>query len=227
MSIRQHEVYNDTDSLGCFYDPADNRIFWLATSSDDMTKAVCSDHCSAYPYYGTQYSVECWCGDENADYDANGASNECVMPCAGDASETCGGSYSMSVYQNEVEIPVDPAYRGCYSDPGTNRVFVQDDSSDEMTAEVCAAQCDESAFYGTQYSRECWCGDINAQYSVNGVGVCDMPCSGNSEESCGGSYSMDVYAQDPAYLGCFSDPADGRMFVWESSNTAMTAEASR
>ena len=35
---------------------------------------------------------------------------------------------------------------------------------------------------------------------------------------------MDVYAQDPAYLGCFSDPAEGRMFVWESSTTAMTAE---
>ncbi|CAB1115948.1 unnamed protein product [Ectocarpus sp. CCAP 1310/34] len=100
---------------------------------------VCSDHCSAYPYYGTQYSTECWCGDENADYGANGASNECVVPCAGDASEMCGGSYSMSVYQNEVEIPVHPAYRGCYSDPGTNRVFVQDDSSDEMTAEVAAS----------------------------------------------------------------------------------------
>ena len=53
---------------------------------------------------------------------------------------------------------------------------------------------------------------------------CHMTCSGNSDETCGGSYSMDVYAQDPAYLGCFSDPAEGRMFVWESSTTAMTAE---
>lgn len=39
----------------------------------------------------------------------------------------------MSVYGNDV---VDPSYRGCYSDPGNNRVFVQDASSDEMTSDV-------------------------------------------------------------------------------------------
>lgn len=72
--------------------------------------------------------------------------------------------------------------------------------------------------------KQCWCGDINAPYSVNGEGVCDMPCSGNSDENCGGSYSMDVYAHDPTYLGCFSDPADGRIFVFESSTSSMTAE---
>ncbi|CAN0510372.1 unnamed protein product, partial [Ectocarpus sp. 8 AP-2014] len=78
MSIRQHDV--DTNHDNCFSDPADSRIFELVTSSDDMTAEVCSEHCSAYPYYGTQYSTECWCGDGETAYDANGASEECVMP---------------------------------------------------------------------------------------------------------------------------------------------------
>ncbi|CAM9844163.1 unnamed protein product [Ectocarpus fasciculatus] len=205
--------------LGCFSDPAENRVFEWQSSSSSMTADVCSGLCSGSDFYGTQYSTECWCG-ESANYDANGASDECVMPCAGDASQMCGGSYTMSVYKNDV----DPSYRGCYSDPADSRVFVQDVSSDEMTNDLCAMQCADWAFYGTQYSSECWCGDINAPYSVNGEGECDMTCSGNSEETCGGSYSMNVYAQDPAYLGCFSDPAESRMFLSESSTSAMTAE---
>ena len=51
-----------------------------------------------------------------------------------------------------------------------------------------------------------------------------MTCSGNSEETCGGSYSMDIYAQVPSYLGCFSDPADGRILEREASSADMTAE---
>ncbi|CAN0303355.1 unnamed protein product [Ectocarpus sp. 6 AP-2014] len=179
-------------------------------SSEDMTAAVCLDHCVRYEFYGTQYGTECWCGN-NSDYDAHG-DGVCDMPCPGDSAEFCGGSYSMNVYENP-DADYVRSYRGCYSDPPDNRVFVQSDSSDAMTSELCASQCTGSAFYGTQYSTECWCGDINAQYSVNGEGVCDMPCSGNSGETCGGSYSMDVYAHDPAYLGCFQDSAD-RFFEW-------------
>ncbi|CAM9620839.1 unnamed protein product, partial [Ectocarpus sp. 6 AP-2014] len=153
MSIRQHEVDINPDYLGCFSDPADSRIFELVASSDDMTVEVCLGHCSTYEYYGTQYSAECWCGDETAGYDANGASDECVMPCAGDVTEICGGPYSMSVYQGYVDRGY-TAYRGCYSDTVTNRVFVQNASSDEMTIGLCATQCPDSAFYGTQYSSE-------------------------------------------------------------------------
>ncbi|CAB1112590.1 unnamed protein product [Ectocarpus sp. CCAP 1310/34] len=41
-----------------------------------------------------------------------------------------------------------------------------------------------------------------------------MPCSGNSDEICGGSYALSVYSNDPDYLGCWSDPhsAETRLF---------------
>ena len=86
---------------------------------------------------------QCWCGAEGADYDVNGASDACTMSCAGDPDEFCGGFYAMSVYQNDVDDGDDgeidePSYLGCYSDPADNRVFVQDISSDAMTAEVSA-----------------------------------------------------------------------------------------
>lgn len=62
------------------------------------------------------------------------------MPCSGDSSEICGGSYSMIVYETENIIL--NTYRGCYSDPADNRVFVQDDSSDVMAAEVSGRAID-------------------------------------------------------------------------------------
>lgn len=56
------------------------------------------------------------------------------MPCSGDSSEICGGSYSLSLYETADMMP--NTYRGCFSDPADNRVFVRDNSSDVMTAEV-------------------------------------------------------------------------------------------
>ncbi|CAN0353187.1 unnamed protein product, partial [Ectocarpus sp. 6 AP-2014] len=202
----------ESDYLGCYSDPADDRVFERIASSDDMTAAVCLGHCGAYQYYGTQYSTECWCGN-NANYGANG-DGVCDMSCSGNSGEVCGGFYSMSVYENPDYVwSSEDNYRGCYSDPAdwrdwVTRGFVQSDSSSAMTPELCASQCSDSAFYGTQYSNECWCGDYNARYSSQGEGVCDMPCSGDPDETCGGYYSMDVYASDPAYIGCAQDSMD-------------------
>ncbi len=57
----------------------------------------------------------------------------CDMACAGDGDEICGGDFSVSVYESDVEAePVDPAepstsfsYIGCYADmPEPDRCFV-------------------------------------------------------------------------------------------------------
>lgn len=57
------------------------------------------------------------------------------------------------------------------------------------------------------FSIQCWCGD-NVGYAANGPGVCDMPCSGTSDEICGGSYALSIYSNDPLYIGCYVVPAD-------------------
>ncbi|CAN0158496.1 unnamed protein product, partial [Ectocarpus sp. 13 AM-2016] len=71
---------------------------------------------------------------------------------------------------------------------------------------------------------QCWCGD-NEGYDANGDGVCEMSCSGDSDEICGGFYSMTVYENPESdYLGCYSDPADDRIFERMASSDDMTAE---
>ncbi|CAM9165509.1 unnamed protein product [Scytosiphon promiscuus] len=222
--IEPEEPTDDASYLGCYSDPADSRIFLEADSSTapQMSAEVCSALCASFPFYGTQYAEECWCGS-NVDYDANGE-GLCNLLCAGAIDgEYCGGVYAMSVYENDGTIttttapvdivePTDPSFLGCFSDPADSRVFLEADSSasSSMTAELCSGLCAEFPFYGTQYAIECWCGS-NIDYDANGAGVCDMVCGGASDdEVCGGVYAMSIYETadptEPTYLGCWSDP---------------------
>ncbi|CAM9971229.1 unnamed protein product, partial [Ectocarpus sp. 4 AP-2014] len=159
---------------------------------------TCAGLCSDYAYYATQYGRECWCGN-NAAYNINGP-GVCDFPCAGDASETCGGNFAMSVYST--------GYLGCFADLQTGRVFPVVTGSNSMTTAICADTCAEYAYYGTQYGREpipyrrhpssssngcrqCWCGD-NAAYDAYGEATCDMVCSGDATDTCGGTNAMSV-----------------------------------
>lgn len=61
---------------------------------------LCSLTCTAKgkKYAGTQYGNECWCGDVGTDYDALGSAT-CDVPCSGDATKFCGGSFALTVYE--------------------------------------------------------------------------------------------------------------------------------
>ncbi|CAM9986910.1 unnamed protein product [Ectocarpus sp. 6 AP-2014] len=90
--------------VGCFIDKRDpERIMAHVTESIAMTIEVCQAHCAGSAYFGVQYAFECWCSGTdsvNHPYAIHGESTDCNEPCAGDASETCGGYFAMNVYQN-------------------------------------------------------------------------------------------------------------------------------
>lgn len=63
----------------------------------------CLEHCSSlgYLYAGVEYSDECYCGTGIDVTSIQGApDDECNMPCSGDSTQTCGGSWRMQVYFN-------------------------------------------------------------------------------------------------------------------------------
>lgn len=62
--------------------------------------------------------------------------------------------------------------------------------------QLCAEMCEGSIHFGTQWSEECWCGPEgeDADYGKHGVSTaCDQPCTGDSDEMCGGDLEMSVY----------------------------------
>lgn len=93
-------------------------------------------------------------------------------------------------------------YMGCYSEATNNRALsdLQNPISGlAVTIEACAVACAGYGYFGTEYSSECYCG-----YTVN-IGsalvagstpaqtLCDMTCSGNASEYCGGPGRLNMY----------------------------------
>ena len=77
----------------------------------------------------------------------------------------------------------------------------------------------------------CWCSS-SSSYDDNGSGNCDMRCSGDSGEYCGGFFSMTVsrtedYDDSPSptpsgTLGCYQDKSSDRIMDLKLQSNIMT-----
>ena len=119
-------------------------------------------------------------------------------------------------------------YWGCVTDSISARTLNSSKvlMAPNMTLAYCRSFCDSMGYFlsGTEYSDECHCGSalLSGGTVLESNSTCDMPCSGDSTESCGGSNRLTVYNSTNVlqnitvaagvYLGCYSDPdtAKGR-----------------
>lgn len=66
---------------------------------------------------------------------------------------------------------------------------------DEMTLESCMANCTGYNYWGTEYGRECWCGDvIRASSTEAPLADCDMACAGDDTQFCGSGNRLELYS---------------------------------
>ncbi|KAG8881684.1 hypothetical protein FRB97_009233 [Tulasnella sp. 331] len=72
------------------------------TTTATMTNAQCIQTCSGlgYPYAGTEYGNECYCGNTLPASLLDATTADCNAPCAGATSQICGGTYKLSVYSS-------------------------------------------------------------------------------------------------------------------------------
>jgi len=126
---------------------------------------------------------------------------------------TCERVFTVTVLARDfagVVFPADPSpssqpvrgkHLGCFGDnrsadpAGTNgrdlngRAFSAPDMTVEKCVSACAANVDFK-YAGVQYGSWCFCGTKHGGY---GTGTCNMPCSGNKQQTCGGVWANDVY----------------------------------
>ncbi|RDW56584.1 hypothetical protein BP5796_13049 [Coleophoma crateriformis] len=110
--------YNDTISnvtspvsgwsyTGCYIDSTSKRVLsgieFANVGQHAVTNTKCINYCSSrgYSISGTEYGGQCFCGDELSGSELQDDS-ACATPCEGDASQTCGGSASLSVFTSSV-----------------------------------------------------------------------------------------------------------------------------
>lgn len=111
-------------------------------------------------------------------------------------------------------------YQGCYSEATNGRALSAlspAPPTDGFTIELCAAACQGYLYFGMEYSNQvsfltpqdrdlmlnpflCYCGNSLGAGSVNqtssdpSVNGCNMVCTGNAKEYCGGPDRLDLYS---------------------------------
>lgn len=190
---------------GCFADSPSMRILSDAHMQDDvsLTGASCMAFCESngYPYAGTEYASECYCGL----IEPTGLTTGCNMGCTGNTDEACGGPGTITVYGNP---PLTPhvysgndcwTSQGCYTDSTSARSLERRVSPSGPGVEACLSTCQDQGFTwaGLEYGSECWCGSALADTAQSTTDGCDMTCQGQVDEFCGGQDSLNLYSIAP------------------------------
>ncbi|RCI08684.1 hypothetical protein L249_4857 [Ophiocordyceps polyrhachis-furcata BCC 54312] len=183
--------------VGCYAEPPSARALPQKTSMDSKTTTndACAAACAGSRYFGTEYGGECYCGSF-----VNGGAKaapltDCGMPCAGDQYQYCGGADRLELYENanatggtpqQPPTVADFALVGCRTEGnGTRALAGRAAAADDMTNARCAGFCVGAAYFGTEYGRECYCGDVLDSSSREAPAQeCGMLCAGDATQLC-------------------------------------------
>lgn len=210
--------------MGCANDSVNPRALSGAsyTSTSGMTIESCQSYCSSknLNLAGLEYGQECYCGSGLQNNAAVGKTG-CSKPCAGNATEICGNANLMSVYNlttyqppttvNQVGYYVS---QGCYSEAKSGRLLTGPSytNTSGMTVESCVNFCQASTptmkYAGLEYAQECFCGS-SLPSTATTASTCNMLCTGNSKEYCGGSSVLNLYAYNATSVSANGMPATG------------------
>jgi hypothetical protein len=92
------------------------------------------------------------------------------------------------------------SYYGCYSDNLNARVLTgvtfANIGNHEVTNTKCVAYCEARGYSlaGTEYGGQCFCDNELTGSSAIDETKCNMPCEGDSTETCGGPVALSVYS---------------------------------
>jgi hypothetical protein len=86
-------------------------------------------------------------------------------------------------------------YFGCQTEGTFSRALAAKAfSSDTMTIEVCQAFCAGYTYFGTEYGRECYCGNTFSAGSIAApANECSVLCAGDVTQYCGGGNRLSCY----------------------------------
>lgn len=106
---QNNPVVGDWTYKGCF---TDNRVTRSLHKKVDIQGGVtvekCASECKAsnYGISGTEYGIECWCG-EFLEGGTKTQDGDCGMTCEADSTEFCGAADRLTIYQDTQAAQVD------------------------------------------------------------------------------------------------------------------------
>lgn len=193
----------------------------------NMTIEACAMYCfdNDYGLAGVEYAQQCYCANQLSAGSVLAADQDtCSMPCAGNASEYCGGSDRLNLYSLVPGTGFNPVthfsalypeplrvgdasggvwnYTGCYTEATSGRAlpsaFLYGTADTlNMTLEACVSYCRAQGYglAGAEYAQQCYCADsLAAGAAWANQNDCSMPCAGNASQYCGAGDRLNVYS---------------------------------
>jgi len=202
-------TFNDMTYQGCW---TDRGVRSLATQlSDDPKNTVqsCTKRCAdaGFALAGLEFATQCYCGDQLTSQATQVTERGCFQACAGDKTQTCGGSSRLSLWGTGKPIILQPPrnpssvgsykYAGCYKDnQGRKAMPVGKPGGSSLTLEKCATACAGYNYFGTEYATECTCANtiVGSDNAKTLDSECSMPCSGDPTQFCGAGNRLSLYS---------------------------------
>jgi choice-of-anchor C domain-containing protein len=148
---------------------------------------------NGYAFYGLECPTDLLTGDPNIDEFVDGKARVKILK-----EEIKVLKLLLSQLNNNIN-KTSTTFIGCYKDQGdpfgTNGRDLNGFmfKSDKMTPKKCIDLCSQKGFKyaGVQYSSYCFCGNSYGKYGV--ANNCNMKCSGDQNQICGGTWANSVY----------------------------------
>jgi hypothetical protein len=154
------------------------------------------------------------------------------MTCTGNGDEVCGAAGQINIFTNGDTAPAilaatgDFQSQGCYSDSASARTLTTRVSlPGNVRVSDCTSACEAQGFQyaGLEFGQECYCG---ASIQNGGAPIadklCDMACTADKTEYCGGRGAINIYKSSQVSQGPSTIPSD-----WTSQNCYTDSPSSR
>ncbi|KAM0211010.1 hypothetical protein ACHAQD_010475 [Fusarium lateritium] len=203
--------------FGCFSREADttNRSV-LTLEGINHVKPMSIIACQAYCYqlgwnvWGIQNGDSCFC-DNRLRMDSQIIDDsKCNVHCNGNTTNVCGGKDAIEVFSDKEMLRIEYESLGCYVHSGNTQAILGTtggdtiDSPDEMSVDACASLCtiDKRVdFFALWEGNLCTCGSRMASGAKKvGNDLCNVPCSGQLGDECGGKGVAEVYTNKKKYV---------------------------
>ncbi|KAJ7262498.1 hypothetical protein C8J57DRAFT_1436432 [Mycena rebaudengoi] len=201
------------ESLGCYNDNVGGvRSLPVGVAvNGPFSLEGCTTTCfsAGYPYSGSEFAAECYCGTEINPKAAPTATSDCSMLCAGNAMELCGGPNRLTLYNyTGTDRPTGPAgggggggggppatvfpitdlpapwvYVGCFVDNAHGRILAHPQTPDnaQLTMELCVGLCNSQNFTIAAAEFSVICGnELIDGATAAPEADCNMGCGGNT-----------------------------------------------
>ncbi|GKT85007.1 LOW QUALITY PROTEIN: WSC domain containing protein [Colletotrichum tofieldiae] len=211
-TLHHRETMGGYKLVSCWTEASGGRaLTGAAFAYDGMTLDSCMANCTGFDYWGTEYGRECYCGNSLAASTTSAPLSDCSMQCSGDSTQYCGAGNRIELYSTTAtrsssstaaptatlaHINAIGKYSlvGCQTEADGGRALQgAQTASDDMTLDKCATFCSDFTFFGTEYGRECYCGnELQSTSRTAPLSECNMKCAGNPYQYCGDGNRLEL-----------------------------------